>query len=105
MGVGGTGWKDAAIAIAVAAALLAAALAGPRPGTDLDSLGYGLLIAGGLSLVAHRRASVAVLVLSGLSVLGYRLLGFDVPALAYLVAVYAAVRAGHLMVSVAVSLA
>src|SRR5918997_650256 len=105
MGVGGIGWKDAAIAIAVAAALLAAALAGPRPGTYLDPLGYGLLIAGGLSLVAHRRAPVAVLVLSGLSVLGYRLLGFDVPALAYLVAVYAAVRAGHRMVSVAVSLA
>src|SRR5918998_6679774 len=105
MGVGGIGWKDAAIGIAVAAALLAAALAGPRPGTYLDPLGYGLLIAGGLSLVAHRRAPVAVLVLSGLSVLGYRLLGFDVPALAYLVAVYAAVRAGHRMVSVAVSLA
>ncbi|GAA4414493.1 histidine kinase [Actinokineospora soli] len=58
-------------------------------------VGYALLAVGALVLVAHRRAPVVVLVVSGASALGYQALGVDVPAIAYLFAVYAAVRAGR----------
>ncbi|MFD0592316.1 hypothetical protein ACFQZ4_06860 [Catellatospora coxensis] len=55
----------------------------------------------GLALVARRRALVAVLVVTGLCAVGHQALGFDVPAVAFLFAVYAAVRAGHRAVTVA----
>ena len=91
------------IAVGVAGALVAAGLSEARPATSLDPLGYVLLAAGGLALVARRRAPVAVLVLTGLCALGYQVVGFDVPVVAYLFAVYAAVRAGHHVVTVAAS--
>ncbi|MZE78408.1 sensor histidine kinase, partial [Streptomyces sp. SID5475] len=43
----------------------------------------------------RRRAPVPVLAVTGLCAVGYQAAGFDVPAVAYLFAVYAAVRAGH----------
>jgi signal transduction histidine kinase len=89
------GVRDWAIAVGVAATLLVVGLSEHQP-----ALGYPLLVAGGLALVARRRAPVAVLVVTGLCALGYQAVGFDVPAVAYLFAVYAAVRAGHRVVAV-----
>src|ERR671917_1348826 len=96
---------DWAIAVGVAAALLVAGLSVPHVPANLDPLGYALLIAGGLALAARRRAPVTVLVATGLCALGYQAVGFDVPAVAFLFAVYGAVRAGHRIVTVAVSVA
>ena len=93
--------QDWAIAVGVAATLVVAALSTQPPATSLEPLGYGLLAAGGLALAARRRAPVTVLAVTGLCALGYQAVGFDVPVVAYLFAVYAAVRAGHRMVTVA----
>jgi signal transduction histidine kinase len=82
------------MAVGVAAALLVAGLSWQHP------LGYVLLVAGGLSLAARRQAPVTVLAVTGLCALGYQAVGFDVPVVAYLFAVYAAVRAGHRIVTV-----
>lgn len=92
---------DWVIAVGVAASLLVAGLSGQNPATSLDPLGYALLIIGGLALAARRRAPVIVLAVTGLCALGYQAVGFDVPVVAYLFAVYAAVRAGHRIVAVA----
>jgi signal transduction histidine kinase len=96
---------DWVIAVGVAAALLVTGLSGQHSATNLDLLGYALLTAGGLVLAARRRAPVAVLAVAGLCAVGYQAVGFDVPAVAYLFAVYAAVRAGHRTVTVAASVA
>ncbi|MFZ3572436.1 sensor histidine kinase [Streptomyces sp. BH097] len=89
------GVRDAVIAVCVAAMLLAAALSGDRPDTKLELLGYALLLTGGLALCARRRAPVAVLAVTGLCAVGHQAAGVDVPVVAYLFAVYAAVREGH----------
>ncbi|GGQ04101.1 two-component sensor histidine kinase [Streptosporangium pseudovulgare] len=96
---------DWAIAVGMAAALLVTGLAGRHSATGPDLLGYALLAAGGLALAARRRAPVPVLAVTGLCVVGYQAAGFDVPAVPYLFAVYAAVRAGHRTVTVAASVA
>ncbi|WP_179819742.1 histidine kinase [Streptosporangium sandarakinum] len=96
---------DWAIAVGMAAALLVTGLAGRHPATGPGLLGYALLAAGGLALAARRRAPVSVLAVTGLCVVGYQAAGFDVPAVPYLFAVYAAVRAGHRTVTVAASVA
>ncbi|AXB42792.1 sensor histidine kinase [Amycolatopsis albispora] len=95
---------DWVIAAGVAASLLIAGLSGQdsAPG-QLAPLGYALLVAGGLALVARRRAPVAVLAVTGVCALGYQAAGFDVPVVAYLFAVYAAMRAGHRVVTVVAS--
>ncbi|MFD7409615.1 sensor histidine kinase [Streptomyces sp. NPDC059866] len=109
MSAGETGVRarvgDWVIAVGVAAALLVTGLSGQRSATNLDLLGYVLLTAGGLALAARRRAPVAVLAVTALCAVGYQATGFDVPAVAYLFAVYAAVRAGHRTVTVAASVA
>lgn len=97
------GVRDWAIAAGVAATLLVTGLTGENSGARLDVLGYVLLIAGGLALAARRRAPVPVLAATGLCAVGYQAVGFDVPAVAYLFAVYAAVRAGHRTVTVVAS--
>jgi signal transduction histidine kinase len=94
------GVRDWVIAVGVAATLLAAGLSGHSPATSLGPLGYALLVIGGLSLVGRRRAPVVVLVATGVCALGYQAVGFDVPVVAFLFAVYAAVRAGHRVVAV-----
>ncbi|WP_433356227.1 sensor histidine kinase [Microtetraspora malaysiensis] len=94
---------DWAIALGVAATLLVTGLSKQHAATYLDLLGYALLTAGGLALAARRRAPVLVLAVTGLCAVGYQAAGFDVPAVAYLFAVYAAVRAGHRTVTVAAS--
>jgi signal transduction histidine kinase len=97
------GVRDWAIAVGVAAALLVAGLSGQHSATSVDLLGYALLAASGLALAARRRAPVPVLAVTGLCAVGYQAAGFDVPAVAYLFAVYAAVRAGHRIITVAAS--
>jgi signal transduction histidine kinase len=91
------------IAVGVTVALLVTAVSGQGPATGPGVPGYALLSAGGLALVARRRAPVAVLAVTGLSAVGYQAAGVDVPVVAYLFAVYAAVRAGHRVVTVAAS--
>ncbi|MER5642974.1 histidine kinase [Streptosporangium sp. NPDC002524] len=103
MGTGRADVRDWAIAAGVAATLLVTASSGRHSAADLAPLGYALLAAGGLALAARRRAPVLVLAVTGLCAVGYQAAGFDVPAVAYLFAVYAAVRAGHRAVTVAAS--
>ncbi|WP_250029376.1 sensor histidine kinase [Paractinoplanes maris] len=96
--------RDAALAAGVAVVLLFDGLSGPRTGTA--AIGSVLLVASGLALAGRRDRPVAVLVFTGLCAVGYRAAGFEVFAVAYLVAVYSAVRAGRrvavLVTSVAV---
>ncbi|MFD7324774.1 sensor histidine kinase [Streptomyces sp. NPDC059875] len=99
------GVRDWLIAVGVAAALLVTGLSEHRSATGLGLLGYVLLAVGGLALAAGRRAPVAVLAVTGLCAVGYQAAGFDVAAVAFLFAVYAAMRAGHRIVTVAVSVA
>lgn len=94
---------ELAIAVGVAAILLSTGLSRQHSGTNLSPMGYGLLVIGGLALVARRWAPVTVLVVTGTCALGYQAAGFDVPAVAYLFAVYTAVRAGHRAITVAMS--
>ncbi|MFC9607392.1 sensor histidine kinase [Streptomyces niveus] len=99
------GVRDWAIAGGVAATLLATGISGQSSATSPPLLGHVLLAAGGLALVARRRAPVPVLAVTGLCAVGYQAAGFDVPTVAFLFAVYAAVRAGHRTVTVAASVA
>ncbi|GIJ43837.1 two-component sensor histidine kinase [Virgisporangium aliadipatigenens] len=110
MGRANVALRDWAVAVGVAAVVLVAGL-GLDPGggapADLTARAVGglaLLVAGGLALAVRRRAPVAVLVVTGLCAVGGQAAGLDVPAVAYVVAVYAAVRAGHRTVAVVVSL-
>ncbi|HYN94273.1 MAG TPA: histidine kinase [Pilimelia sp.] len=93
--------RDVAIAVGVAATLLVAGLSGDHAAGDRRLLGYALLVAGGLALAARRRAPVPVLGVTGLCAVGHQAVGLDVPAVAFLFAVYAAVRAGHRRLTVA----
>ena len=97
--------RDWVIAVGVAAVLLVTALAEDHPTPDLDVLGYALLVTSGLALAAGRRAPVPVLAVTGLCALGSAAVGFEVPAVAYLFAVYAAVRSGHRIITLAASVA
>ncbi|MCO8274350.1 sensor histidine kinase [Actinoplanes sp. TRM 88003] len=90
--------RDAVVAVAVAAILV-------FDGWPSGVLGFVLLAAGGLALGGRTRYPLAVLVVTGLCAVGYRAAGFEVFAVAYLVAVYSAVRAGHRLATVVVSVA
>ncbi|MGW9119865.1 sensor histidine kinase [Streptomyces sp. NPDC055663] len=107
-----TGWsgvpagvRDWMIAFGVAVTLLVTGLSERNSGTVLAPLGCTLLAAGGLALVRRRRNPLPVLVATGLCAVGYQAAGFDVPAVAFLFAVYAAVREGHRGVTVVTSVA
>jgi signal transduction histidine kinase len=97
------GVRDWVIAAGVAAILLVTGLSEQDSAANLDLLGYGLLTASGLALAARRRAPVPVLAVTGLCAVGYQAAGVDVPAVAYLFAVYAAMRAGHRTITVVAS--
>ncbi|MFF8018550.1 histidine kinase [Streptomyces sp. NPDC007929] len=97
------GAMDGVIAVGVAALLLGTGLSGPHPAGERALLGSVLLAAGGLALVARRRAPIAVLAVTGLCAVGYEAAGFDALAVSYLVAVYGAVRAGHRTLTVVAS--
>lgn len=95
--------RDWVIGFGMAAVLLVTALSEDHVAIDLDLLGYALVVTSGLALTAGRRAPVPVLVVTGLCVVGYNAVGFEVPAVAYLFAVYAAIRSGHRLVTVLMS--
>ncbi|OPC77217.1 two-component sensor histidine kinase [Embleya scabrispora] len=99
----GTAARDGAVAVGVAAAQLVTGLSAERSAGAVEPLGYVLLVAGGLTLAAGRRAPVSVLAATGACALGYQAAGFDVPVVAYLFAVYAAMRAGHRRATVTAS--
>jgi len=108
MGGSRVGAGDRSTAAAAAAVLLVSVASAGRPPTDLDVLavlGYALLAVGALALTARRRAPVAVLAVTGLCAVGSQAAGVDAPAIAYLVAVYSAVRAGRRGVTVVASAA
>lgn len=90
--------RDWAIAAGIAVFQLASGLSG-------HPIGWGLLVVGGLSLAAGRRIPVAVLAVTGLTTLAYQALGVDVPAVAFLFAVYVAFRTGRRVAAVAASVA
>ncbi|WP_026058751.1 sensor histidine kinase [Streptomyces sp. SS] len=94
---------DGVIAVGVAAALVVTGLSQRVPVSGQAVVGYALLALGGLALAARGRAPVAVLVVTGVCAAGYQAAGFDVAAVAYLFAVYGAVRAGHRTVAVVAS--
>ncbi|WP_290053429.1 sensor histidine kinase [Amycolatopsis solani] len=93
---------DGVIAAGVAVAQLSAGLSADHPPSVP---GYAALVAGGLALAARRRAPVAVLVATAGCALAHQAAGFEVPVVAYLFAVYAAVRAGHRVAAVVASVA
>ncbi|MEH1166057.1 sensor histidine kinase [Micromonospora sp. CPCC 205539] len=97
------GPRDWLIAVGVAAVLLLTGLSADRSSLGDNPLGFALLGAGGLALAARRRAPVAVLVVTGVCAVGYQAAGLEVFAVAYLVAVYAAMRAGHRTATVVTS--
>ena len=105
VGTGRIGVSDGVVATAVTAALLITGLFAAQHSGNLDLLGYVLLVISGLALIASRRAPVMVLAVTGLCALGYLAVGFDVPAVAFLLAVYGAFRAGHRVATVAASVA
>ncbi|MFI7549102.1 sensor histidine kinase [Micromonospora sediminimaris] len=96
---------DWAIAVGVTALLLIAGLSATRPATGADLFGYAWLVTGGLVLAARRRAPVAVLIVTGVCAVGHQATGIELPAVAFLFAVYAAVRAGHRVVTVVAAVA
>ncbi|GJF25583.1 histidine kinase [Streptomyces flaveolus] len=93
---------DCVIAVGLAAVLLVTALSGDHAATDLAPLGYALVVTSGLALAVRRRAPVPALVVTGLCVVGYNAVGFEVPAVAFLFAVYTAVRSGRGLLTVLV---
>ncbi|MDK0524191.1 histidine kinase [Streptomyces sp. ML-6] len=97
------GAGDWVIAVGVAALMLGTGWSGKHTGSGPGLLGYALLMVGGLALGARRRAPVVVLTVTGLCAVGYQAAGFDVLAVAYLVAVYGAVRDGHRALAVTAS--
>ncbi|MBA0054350.1 sensor histidine kinase [Streptomyces sp. AJS327] len=104
MGRGRTGVGDWVTGVGMATILLVTGVAGEHADARYAPLGQALLTAGGLALVARRRAPVPVLVVTGVCAVGYQAAGFDVPAVAYLFAVYAAVRAGHRLLPLVTSM-
>ncbi|MDA2809773.1 histidine kinase [Nocardiopsis sp. RSe5-2] len=86
---------DGAIAVGMAAALVAAALAEQRPQGGAGLLAVGLAAASGLVLAGRRRAPAPVLAATAALAAGYQAAGLDLPAAAFLVALYTAVRAGR----------
>ncbi|MGA5418237.1 sensor histidine kinase [Streptomyces pseudogriseolus] len=97
-----TAW---ATALGVATLMLATGLSGPHPSAGRGLLGSVLLVGGGLALAARRRAPLGVLAVTGVCAVGQLAAGFEALAVSCLVAVHAAVRAGHREITLAVSVA
>jgi signal transduction histidine kinase len=98
--------RDVALALALAAFVTAVAPLGRAGSTGLDALAYVLLAVSALVLVARHRAPAAVLTVVTACVLVYQLRGYpheEIAALPLLVAVYTAVRAGHWVLTIAVT--
>ncbi|MEV5573399.1 histidine kinase [Spirillospora sp. NPDC052269] len=95
--------RDWLIAVLLAGALLITAAGEGHAAVGLDLCGYALIVVSGLSMAFVRRAPIPVLFTAWTCVAGYQAVGFEVPAVAYLFATYAAVRAGHRLVATAAS--
>jgi signal transduction histidine kinase len=96
--------RDVVMALAFAGFLLVAAPHGRAGSTGLDALGYLLLAVSALALVGRHRAPAVVLVVVTACVFAYQLRGYpEVAALPMYVAVYTAVRAGHRVLTLAVT--
>ncbi|GAB2836828.1 histidine kinase [Actinocorallia aurea] len=95
---------DGVTAVCVAGVLLFAGVSEAGSAKPAAYVGCFLLAAGGLSLALRRRAPVQVLVFTAVCAAGCQAAGFQVPAIAYLFAVYAAMRAGHRVATAVVSL-
>ncbi|HEY8525452.1 MAG TPA: histidine kinase [Acidimicrobiales bacterium] len=96
-------WRDVALALVTAAFLVATAVGGDR-GSELDALGWGLVLTPALVLAARRRAPTAVLVVVMGCLLAYQLRDYpEMPAVPVLVAVFTAARAGRRVVTIAVA--
>lgn len=106
MGRGGFGAWDWGVAVAVTGvSLVGGSVAAPED-ARLAPLGYALLALAGTSLVARGRAAVAVLGVTACCTIGCLAIGVGGPvSLAFLVAVYSAVRAGHRTLTVVVAAA
>ncbi|GGK39007.1 sensor histidine kinase [Nocardia camponoti] len=92
--------SDWAVALGVAVTQL---VAGYAANPDGPLLGFALLAVGGAVLLWRAREPVAVLIGTGLCALAWQAIGFDVAAVAFLFAVYAAVRAGYRVVGLVAS--
>ncbi|GID29282.1 sensor histidine kinase [Paractinoplanes brasiliensis] len=90
---------DWVVAVGVAAIMLITGLFT----TGLELVGYPLLIVGGLALGERQRAPVVVLIVTGACAVGYQAAGYNAFAVAYLIAVYSAMRAGHRVATVVTS--
>lgn len=89
--------RDAALAVVIAGGLVAAAGIAPPGRTEMDPLGYVLLVIGGLALAGRRRSPVVVLLLTTGCVLGYLLRGYPgvAAAVPVMIALFTAVNRGH----------
>lgn len=99
---GRAGIRDWGIGVGVAAVLVITGWPGPQ---EVATGAHLWPAAGGLALVARRLAPRAVLAVTGVCAAGAQAAGLDLPAVAYLVAVYTAMRAGHRWVVVGGSVA
>lgn len=87
---------DWVIGVGVAVIMLTAGMSSVGPsGTGLEVVGYPLLVIGGLALGERQRAPVVVLIIAGAGTVGYQAAGYTTFAVAYLIAAYSAMRAGH----------
>lgn len=106
MGRGRFGAWDWVVAAAVTGVSLVGAAMAAREHPPLAPLGVTLLALAGMSLVARGRAPVAVLVVTACGTLGCLAIGVGGPvSLAFLVAVWSAVRAGNRTLTVVVAVA
>ncbi|GAA0249770.1 histidine kinase [Saccharothrix mutabilis subsp. mutabilis] len=101
MRTGRVGVWDWGIGVGVAAVLVITGWSAP----GVAPAAYLLPAAGGLALIARRLAPRAVLAVTGVCAVGAQAAGLDLPAVAYLVAVYTAMRAGRRWVVVGASVA
>lgn len=87
----GVAW-DWGIGVGVAAILVVTGVSGAQ---SASWPAYLLPVVGGLALVWRREWPRVVLGVTGVCAVGAQAAGLDLPAVAYLVAVYTAMRAGH----------
>ncbi len=95
--------RELGFVVAVALVVLAGALTAPPGRAGLDPVGYLLAVLPVAVLPLRRRFPVPVLVVTAACLLAYQVRGYPgvIPAVPVVVAVYAAVDAGHRWVSVA----
>uniref|UniRef100_UPI00140AC930 sensor histidine kinase n=1 Tax=Streptomyces sp. YIM 98790 TaxID=2689077 RepID=UPI00140AC930 len=100
-------WRDALVAVGVAAAAVTGALVAPSTGTHLDQVAYVLMLTGALALAVRNRWPVPVLLISTGCMLVYHLRDFpgNAGVVPLLVALYTAVRFGYRRLAIVPALA